>query len=877
MLKQPERTDLSLFIQSVRKGQIVIPVFQRSYSWTFGRETGRFLGDLERLLEKPEERHFLGIIMTGVRGKNLSIIDGQQRITTAFIYLLALRKLALFKGEDKTADLIDKNYLQTRTFGHEPLFRLKSSDLINDVFARLLYGSDLDLKEEEKDTAFYENYEGIRNFLERMNKQYTCRQMLDVFSRIDLLVFPLSDGDDIQEIYESINSTGAPLTSADLIRNFLLMNEPEEIQERWYRMYWKPLEEDYPESRELEEFFRYYLAVKTFGLLNRADIYEGFKKYWTSHVKSYEAGLQEVDRFCRYYHAVYDGTFTDPQIEEVFRDYRTNGSHYPAPLFLESLNLYEEKKITKEELCASVRMIDTYMTRRMLCGNDTVVLSRWFPTLLRTVLRDFEEGTDYVTALRKNLIEINRGHALAMPTDKQVMRAMQEVNAYSLMNIRAVLERIEQYASPARVDTSQLNIEHIMPRSPSAWWLAHAGVKDEDDYDTTVNLIGNLTLCAESDNRRMGNEDFASKKQILARTGHIRLNTAILKEKNWGRAKILKRSEQMAREIIRIWPYGKLKHTKKGNSLKPKRGVNMKEQMITLNAPTVSAHAMEHDNGTIEILAGTTMKPYGQKEMKKMRTLYKELDEKGILSDTSNGRVQFNQSYTFASRNEAAQFLMHRGGDNASAWISEEEASAEGKPEEKKTASKKADKPKKHKEKTKKEKPEKKTSEKKTAEKSKKSENKKTKKSEKKTAKKENRSSEEPKPKQTKKSSAKAHSSKETSAKKSSVKKTGKSSSRSRRNARNPRGIKPQGTAALEAATRVVNPSVVMFAGMGQQPLTPQPAERKPTRAGRRSSHASRKPSNVSAKKTTRTKKDTAKKPVHRTARKRTKKSTQSA
>ena len=75
-----------------------------------------------------------------------------------------------------------------------------------------------------------------------------------------------------------------------------------------------------------------------------------------------------------------------------------------------------------------------------------------------------------------------------------------------------------------------------------------------------------------------------------------------------------------------------------------------------------------HGKAGVEVLPGSTMKAYGPKEMKKMRTLFLDLQAKGVLHENDNGKIQFAQSWVFSSLNEAAQFLMHRGGENAQAW-----------------------------------------------------------------------------------------------------------------------------------------------------------------------------------------------------------------
>ena len=665
MLKQPVRTDLSDFIKKNMGSQFVIPVYQRNYTWNPEKETARFMDDIEDLLEKRTSTHFLGIVIymeseISALFRQLMIVDGQQRLTTAFIFLLVLKKLAEEKKDRSTAGMIEDYYLFNRHSASAARERLKASVSDDDVYERLLYDGSRNLNGSEKESLVYRNYDYIEKRIRRFLTRHTPAEVLDTLNGIDLLEFPLSETDNAQQIFESINSTGAPLTSADLIRNYILMNHTDEVQERLYKLYWQPLEAYNPESRKLEEFFRYYLAVKTYQMLSRKDVYEEFKICWSEDSRKTEEKMQEILRYARYYHDIYEGKAEDPLVEESLVSFRRNGSRMPAPFLMDMYRLYDEKTISARELAAIIQLIDSYITRRALCGMESGSLSRYFPSLLRTVMSAMrgKGKKDIVSIVKTHLVNYNRGRTLSMPTDQQIRSSMREINAYGLMCIRPVLDAIEHYGSHAKVDLSELNIEHIMPQHPNGWWKKNAGMKDEEEYSEYANLIGNLTLCAEYDNTRMGNEDFAYKKKILSNTSHIRLNEEILKKKQWKKEDILKRCDEMAEKIIRLYPYSISRTTETRSS----------EDIVVLSSPTASARALLHGENDVEILPGTALKAYGSRDIRRYSTLYRDLFERGILSEHQDGRALFDQSWHFSSLNEAAQFLMHRGGENTSAW-----------------------------------------------------------------------------------------------------------------------------------------------------------------------------------------------------------------
>ena len=669
MMKQPVRTNISDFIKSTMGSQFVIPVYQRNYTWSPEAETARFMNDIEALLGNRGLPHFLGILIykefeRGSMYREIRIVDGQQRLTTSFLFLVCLRKIAGERKDRETAGIIDDFYLYNRHASEDIKLRLKPTVSDDDTYERLLYGNKKDLSKKNRESNICRNYEYIYDRILEMNKKHSLLAILDTLSRLDILAFPLSEQDDSQQIFESINSTGAPLTSADLIRNYILMNDASDVQERNYRLYWQPMERYFPQSRKLEEFFRVYLAAKTYSLLSKRDVYEGFKSFWNSSHIDQEERLQEINRYCRYYYTIYNGECEDPQVEKALKDFRRTESRVPAPFLVELYNLYDDGKIDARTFAAEIRLIDTYLTRRALCGMDNGSLNRYFPQLLRSVMNSWKKKHRNIHEITKVfLINYNRGKSLAMPTDQQLRSRLREINAYSLMCIRPVLERIEHYGATAEVDTSDLNIEHIMPQNPNNWWKRNSGAADDEEYTFYANLIGNLTLCAEYDNTRMGNQDFKFKKNVLSKTLHIRMNTELLNRETWNIQDILNRCDRLARQIAEIYPYEGGKETEEAEE--------RDDDIILLTTPSVNARALYVNPQCIEILAGSTMKAYQPNEMKSMRTLYRDMSEKGVLFEDENGQVQFDKNFRFSDLNIAAQFLLHRGGDNTSAWTRE--------------------------------------------------------------------------------------------------------------------------------------------------------------------------------------------------------------
>src|SRR5690606_13386523 len=121
-----------------------------------------------------------------------------------------------------------------------------------------------------RDSNVYKNYVHILSYLKGLLATYSINDILMALNKLYIVCVPLSEDDNAQKIFESINATGVKLTASDLIRNFLLMDMPSERQEEYYAKYWKRLEWLLTsDAKKLEAFFRFFLAVQNKVLPNK--------------------------------------------------------------------------------------------------------------------------------------------------------------------------------------------------------------------------------------------------------------------------------------------------------------------------------------------------------------------------------------------------------------------------------------------------------------------------------------------------------------------------------------------------------------------------------------------------------------------------------
>lgn len=655
--QMPIRTGVMDFIQDTTRKQFVIPVYQRNYTWSAKKEVKKLLDDFDSLINNANENnHFIGMIMyiekrISVRFSQLIVIDGQQRLTTIFLILLAIRKICKENNDIDNYDFINDSFiLNTREQGEN---KLKLKPLINndDTYRKLLEEKNYSLSEEEKKSKIYLNFEFCYDYFKKIVVKYTISDILENLNRLHMISIPLEDSDNPQQVFESINSTGVPLTAADLIRNYILMNNDNDTQEYLYRKYWSEIEKFEPESDKLQEIFRFYLAVKNKELNKKNEVYNAFKLYWDHSNLTIEERLKDILNYVRYHQMIYYLPSDNKMINESLSEFRKNQSKMPAPFLMEMYALYDNRSISDYTFSSLVEIINSYLIRRWLCVLDTSSVTRFFPTLLRSVINECNGDYSNIVEITKYfLVNQSRGKGHFVPTDLELEKSLLEKNAYTLRCVRTVLDRIENYDNSITVNMDDLNIEHIMPQSPDkeGYWYSVTKL-DPVEYDFYVNLIGNLTLCASVDNSKNGNKDFDSKKKVLMNTSHLKMNQDILSKDIWNQETILERTKSIAKMINIIYPYNYSTY------------VPLTDNIIYLTN-SVDVKAIFHNQESIEVLSGSIMKSKGNSGSipESYLTLFDTLLEEGIIEyDQDNpSYVVFLKNYIFSSVSYAAGFVL---------------------------------------------------------------------------------------------------------------------------------------------------------------------------------------------------------------------------
>lgn len=512
--------------------RFVIPVYQRPYSWD-EEQCEQLWDDIRSVGQRLGDKHFTGSVVwvqEGVMPANgvtpLLLIDGQQRVTTVMLLLIALAEYAKIHPEKELAfgyrPLIGKGYLIDEYMEGEARYRLTLSQGDRNTFVSLLdHLVDPDVKVVEDSSRLLNNLDFFRRRLEAIEDPNV---IWNGIQRLEVVSISLDAGkDNPQLIFESMNSTGKDLSSADLIRNFVLMGLPRERQDSLYQDYWRTIEEelgsdDYDEV--FDEFIRNYLTVLYAPeTLAKRDVYRIFKRHVFEN--GYDKDnrmkdlLKEMAVFARYYAAITAGEEQDPELKRRFDNLAKLGWSVLNPLLMSFYQDYEAGSFGLEDFKLMLDIVESYIFRRAVCDAPTNSLNKFLPSIIARLNKVQENGGDYREAFESMLL-LEAGTARRFPTDAEFAQALRTRDSYHFRKAFYLLSALENKFHPkGGIDfgSGAFTIEHIMPQNARAHeeWLAAMGEVGEEEFESLLHNVGNLTLTAF--NAELSDSSFDEKKE----------------------------------------------------------------------------------------------------------------------------------------------------------------------------------------------------------------------------------------------------------------------------------------------------------------------------------------------------------------------------
>jgi uncharacterized protein with ParB-like and HNH nuclease domain/predicted transport protein len=549
-----------VFLTQLMQGpkQFLIPIFQRTYSWTQSN-CDQLLRDIVHAGESHYiQSHFVGSIVlipsqqTTASIPQWQVIDGQQRLTTVSVLMAAL---------------LDKaKALNHTVIAATPL------EGIRDYFLANAYGDDdgrykLVLTKGDKQSLF-DLVDGKKlkkktsaNVRNNYNYLYEALADTDIIDRVyqglqklkvvEVVLQPGSD--DPQAIFESLNSTGVDLSQADLIRNYVLMRQEHTQQSALYEEQWYPMEQNFGRAYgdKFDRFAQDFLTIQlqSNALIKSREVYPSFKAWFQEALdqQSIEEVLAYLCQYARYYCAFSLSQEKDKKLRKAFADLRPL-VEVATPVVMRLYELYEQNKLDQPRFIEAVKLLSSYVLRRSICNMQTRALGNTFAALTQKIRED-----DPLLSLKVALARFSKNSRF--PNDTEFKEALIHGDLYESRNCRFVLDRLEN-DSKEQIDTSDFTIEHVMPQNPNlnTDWRKMLGGDWKVTQETWLHRLGNLTLTGY--NSEYQDKAFASKKTMKGGFDNspLRLNKDMRDSDDWNVAAMDKRSKRLARIALKLWP-----------------------------------------------------------------------------------------------------------------------------------------------------------------------------------------------------------------------------------------------------------------------------------------------------------------------------------
>lgn len=542
-----------------------IPVYQRNYDWTRVQCQQLFHDILTVGADEKLSGHFIGSIVyvhddvytvSGLR--ELTIIDGQQRLTTLTLIFAALFRHASATGREQQAQRIYKTYLINEFAEDAEKLKLKPTDNNKAALAQIM-----DPKEALKAGGYSRLIENFRFFEGRIDdKNFDIVQR--GLSKLFLVDIALERGkDNPQRIFESLNSTGLELSQADLIRNYILMGLPRKEQEKVFRNFWEPIEAnaqnlEVNESR-VSDFIRDFLTLKQKDIPNKGAVYEKFKeRYPIPNSPELMKELEELRELSHVYARLLNPQLeTDPAISRELGYIRTLEINVAYPFLMPVYRDFTTGTITRDVFASVLRLVQSYVWRRFILSLPTNALNKIFMSLYDRI-----EVGDYLSSVERSLM--HRGGTQRFPRDAEVVAMLKDKDIYSTKSRTRTyfFDRLENHNNREPVDVTLpgITVEHIFPQNPEPGWRSDL---DAEEYallgEKYLNTVGNLTL--SGNNGRLGNRTFLDKRDMNENSGEqgyrfsrLWLNRDLQDMEKWGIQEVEARAERIAKRFLEVWP-----------------------------------------------------------------------------------------------------------------------------------------------------------------------------------------------------------------------------------------------------------------------------------------------------------------------------------
>lgn len=554
-------TRMTAFMEGADK-RYIIPVYQRKYDWK--QENCRQLyEDLKKVIKNGRPSHFFGSIVSSVipNGSKIEyhIIDGQQRLTTVSLLLLAICNLIakgkLTSREARLDEQISQRFLIAPWASEDDRIKLRPVKSDREALTKL-FGPEEDYDQASNLTL---NYRFFRDML--LKEEVSADDLYAAIGKLEIISITLEPDDNAQMIFESLNSTGLALAEGDKIRNYILMGLPPKEQSKYYTEYWEKIEKC--TRNDVSAFVRDYLSIKQQMTPNVNTIYQAFKRYVEEAQLPIGTLLEDLLKYARLFEKLLtcEGGLEEKRLDNCLYRMARLEITVTRPFLMEVLRLNQDGKLSAEAVRDVFEITENYLFRRNICEVPTNALNKVFLTLNKEILRYDNTADNYVDkciyALRA------KRESGRFPDDREFADALAVKPVYLMRGKYKsyLFERFENFGTVetkdvyAHLDDNEYSIEHIMPQRLTPAWTEELGPNATEIHETWLHRLANLTLTGYNPN--LSNKSFREKRDAVQggyRNSGLRMNQKIGQKDAWGLPELEERSREMVARALQIWP-----------------------------------------------------------------------------------------------------------------------------------------------------------------------------------------------------------------------------------------------------------------------------------------------------------------------------------
>lgn len=554
-------TKMLNFMEGADK-RYIIPVYQRKYNWK-QENCKQLYDDLKKIIRDKRESHFFGSIVSSVAANGSKIeyyiIDGQQRLTTVTLLLLAIRNLLIKKritsAKENLNEQINQRFLISPWANADDQIKLRPVKIDREALARLFDGED---------------YIPTSNLT--INYCFFCEQLLrqeisvdDLFmaiSKLEIISITLDNSDNAQLIFESLNSTGLALTEGDKIRNYILMGQLPENQIKLYDSYWTKIERC--TGNDVSSFIRDYLSIKRQITPTISNVYKDFKEYAVSTNLPVEDLLEDLLRYARLFEklSICKSGLQNQKLDDCLYRLMRLEIVVTRPFLMEVLRLNQDNKLNTDDVLKIFLITENYLFRRNICDVPTNALNKIFLNLNKEIIR--YDGTTDNYVQKFIYILLSKKDSGRFPDDKEFSAELSVKPVYQMRGkYKAYLfERFENYGTVetkdvyTHLDNNTYSIEHIMPQHLNPAWIESLGENALEIHSIWLHRLANLTLTGY--NPYLSNKTFDEKLNAEKggyKNSGLKMNQKISSKKSWGLEELEERNAEMIALAKKIWAY----------------------------------------------------------------------------------------------------------------------------------------------------------------------------------------------------------------------------------------------------------------------------------------------------------------------------------